>query len=938
MARPLPQVELRYSGSWHTITQDVYANQSLTTSRGQRDWATLADPAEMVVPLMQHESKYATAPGGAPMIGRYAPRNPRSDLFGLIGRTTPIRLRLGTARPRLTIPGTTAAVASTPDAVALRLTGDQRMELLVKPRSWRPVGAAGLARRYLTTTTQRAWAWWLGEDGRLFVRSSSDGAVGVDRVSSVAVPDDGAERWIAVWHDVNNGAGGSTMGFETSPDGVTWTALGTNQVTAGVFAYFAAQAPLELGRVNAPTGGGVAVPALDGEIGAFRYRSGILPTSTLVCSVDFRTADTDTRTLLDNAGRTWTLSDAAYISDTSIRFAGEASSWPQDWDPSGKFRSSVMTASGVLRRAQKNEVPLQSSLRRDLSTRANVVAYFPLEERAGAPRFASGLPGDTSYLRPGDPAEVKMGANGDWFVASDPLPVVNDATIFGQFPSYTPNVAQRVIFLIAAPQYGLSAEKLTARFLTAGSVARIDLRMTAGGGIRTTVYDPEDVSLYTNLSTDAFNGHPHMLSVWMEQQGANVFVQVARFEVGASTAFIIAETTLASRTFSRFTMAFLGSTDDVQGTVYGHLALLNGDVHNVWDVARNALVAWAGERGTDRLLRLGAAEGFPVRLTGAGETPTMGPQLSKTFVELAREVPETDLGMFADADGDAGALSYRPARSMQGRPVLTIPYAILTPPPLPVDDDQGTANRIIVKSVNGIEFTAEDTTSTMSTAPPPAGVGLYDQSKNINAGTPEEAAYNAWFRLALGTIDASRWPELVLNLANPAVEPYIDAILALRLGDILRITDLPPGIPPGPVDLIANAIADDITRAQHLVKITAGPADIWGATNAWAAATGAPAGVARWSPANTYRAGSAINATQTSISFTHGDARPWTTDPADFPFDIMVGGERMTVTAIAAGTTLQVFTVVRGVDFGGVGIAHPVNTRVELAEPFVWAL
>lgn len=937
MARPLPQVEMRYSGAWHAVTLDVYSGEAITTAKGRRDWASIADPSEMVVPFMQHESHYATATGGGPLIGRYAPRNPLSDLYGLIGRNTPVRLRLGAARPRLRIPGIASAAASTPDAAALRLTGDQRVELLVKPRSWRPSGGAGLARRYLTTGGQRAWAIWLGEDGRLSVRSSQDGVLFVDRVSSVAVPDDGAERWIAFWHDVNNGASGSTMGFETSPDGVTWIALGANQVTAGVFAYFAAQAPLEVGRVNAATGGGISIPALDGEIGALRYRSGILPTSTIVCSVDFRTADTDTRTLLDNAGRTWTLTDAAYISDTSIRFAGEASAWPQEWDPSGKFRSAPVSVSGVLRRAQKNASPLQSSLRRDLATRANVAAYYPMEERAGAPRFASGLPGDTTYLRAGEPSEVKMGANDDMFIASDPLPVVNDSTVFGNLPSYTPNASQRMIFLIGAPEGGLSSEKLTARFLTSGSVARIDLNMTAGGGIRTTVYDTEDVVLHTSLSTDAFNGRPHMLSVWYEQQGTSVFYQVARFEVGASTAFVIASSTFASKTFGRFTTAFLGSDDDVQGTVYGHLALLNGDVQNVWDIAANALIAWAGETGVNRLLRLGVAEGFPVRLTGAGDTPAMGPQRSKTFVELAREVPATDLGLFGDAADDSGSLTYRPARSMQSRPVLTVPYALLTPPPLPVDDDQGTANRITVKSANGIEFTAEDTTSTMSTLPPPAGVGLYDQSVDINANTPDTAAANAWFRLALGTIDASRWPELVFNLAKPELAPYVDAILALDLGDIIRVTDLPPGVPPGPIDLIADAIADEITRAQHLVRVTAGSAAIWGATNTWAAATGAPAGVARWSPANTYRAGSAINAAQTSISFTHGDARPWTTAAADFPLDIMVGGERMTVTAIAAGTTSQVFTVIRGVG-ETTAKSHPVNTRVELAEPFVWAL
>ena len=171
-------------------------------------------------------------------------------------------------------------------------------------------------------------------------------------------------------------------------------------------------------------------------------------------------------------------------------------------------------------------------------------------------------------------------------------------------------------------------------------------------------------------------------------------------------------------------------------------------------------------------------------------------------------------------------------------------------------------------------------------------------------------------------------------LDAPELAAYVDAILAVRLGDIIRVTDLPEGVPTGPVDLIVDAIADKITRALHVVTFTCGPANIWGATGTWAASTGA--GTARWSPNSTHRGASAITDTQTTITFVNDDAIPWTTAAADFPLDIMVGGERMTVTSIGAGTTSQLFTVVRGVN--GITKAHPAGVTVALAEPTVWSL
>ncbi|MFI2431995.1 hypothetical protein [Streptomyces sp. NPDC018693] len=78
---------------------------------------------------------------------------------------------------------------------------------------------------------------------------------------------------------------------------------------------------------------------------------------------------------------------------------------------------------------------------------------------------------------------------------------------------------------------------------------------------------------------------------------------------------------------------------------------------------------------------------------------------------------------------------------------------------------------------------------------------------------------------------------------------------------------------------------------------------------------------------------SAITATDTSFSVTSAGTPciDSATSAADFPVDVSIGGEIMTVTAITGTTSPQTFTVVRSAN--GVVKAHDAGTRVSLAQP-----
>ncbi len=79
-----------------------------------------------------------------------------------------------------------------------------------------------------------------------------------------------------------------------------------------------------------------------------------------------------------------------------------------------------------------------------------------------------------------------------------------------------------------------------------------------------------------------------------------------------------------------------------------------------------------------------------------------------------------------------------------------------------------------------------------------------------------------------------------------------------------------------------------------------------------------------------------LDADDTTLSVATTSGPVWTTDPADLPMDIMVGGERMSVTAVSGASSPQTVTVTRWIN--GVVKPHLSGAAVRIAEPVVTAL
>lgn len=820
--------ELLIDGTWQDITADVRDSSPIVMQRGRRDWATATDPSTMSLRLNNGPSKVS-----AGVQGRYSPRNPRSDLYGKIGRNTPIRVRADDGENAyLALRGVYTDYASTPDAAVLDVTGDLDLRIDVDPGSWRPAAQEAFARKYVTTGDQRSWALYMEPSGTVHFRWSDDGTASglVLTESTVAAPEASERLALRVTLDVDNGAAGNDVKFWTSDtiDG-TWTQLGATVTTAGTTAVFASTAAVEVGRTwDDVVGAGIDIDPFSGKMYAFEIRDGI--DGTVVGAARFDEQEPEARAFTDDDSNTWTLNGDALIADDSIRFTGEAKSWPQEWDLSGADRWVPLTAAGLTRRLQQGSTPLKSSLYRDLTTQPAVVAYWPLEDLKGATRFNSGLAGDATFLTPSPASEVSAAADSDTFVASAPLPTVGDGSLSGAIPGYAGAATQRFTVLVAMPaDVTWSSEKLLFRVLsTGGTVRRWDILVNTFGSVRLIAYNDTGAGVENVAAGLAMFGSPCALSLLVTQSGADTdWVLTKRPLTGAD---VTMSGNIPGETFGQFSSVELGSTDDAEGTTFGQAFVLNDDTDTAWDTFSDSFVAWAGETGLARLDRLSGDEGLPpVRAIGTDDNEAVGPQLIKTLMDLFREVPTATLGLLSDRPDMVG-LQYRSRDDLLSQePALVLDYAsgMISAPFRPVEDDQSVANEITVTRTRGSSLTVAEETGPLSVLDPPDGVGKYDVSQEINIFEDSRLTDQAYWRLHLGTIDEPRFPEVTLNMRNPRVEALEDDVLSVREGDIIRITNPPIWLSGGPYDLFVEGFREEKSAVTHTLTFNCSPGSAW---------------------------------------------------------------------------------------------------------------
>ncbi|WP_048573978.1 hypothetical protein [Streptomyces leeuwenhoekii] len=863
-------VEFQIGGSWVDVTEHALTRDVITHRRGRTGEGAAVDPATCSLTLRSPD-------------GLYSPRNPRSPYFGKIGRNTPMRVAVHTGPPRLVVPDGFFHGASTPDAPALDITGSIDIRIEVALSNLQQGKTVELAGKYMTTGNQRSWLFMVNSNDQLTLRRSPDGVALTDISSSVPVPlpPSGRVALRATW----DAATGTTT-FYTAPSiAGPWQVLGEPQPgSAG--AIFASTAPLEVAEATS-----IGFASAAGSIYAFQLRSGI--GGTPVADVDFTAQDVGATTFVDSVGRTWTLRGQAAITNRQIRFSGEYSDWPARWSSGGHLITVQGEGAGILRRLNQGKKLLQSTLRRRIPSNPALIAYWPMEDEREATQAYSPVPG----VKPMKLRNFDMASN-DTLGGSSALPVVQPgATLAAEVPPPAsgtgPWHVELVNYIPAAPAAVVTLYEIACT----GTGATIQVRLWPTA-VQIVVLDAEGTQLMATSSgmgsSPSFVGNWNRVRVFARQNGANVDIDLGWLNAATSGGGHFLTGSFPG-TVGRVTQVRSSFGPGLEGTALGHLSVLQASNTNLYYLADSGYI---GETAADRLKRLAVEESLPILVAGVpADTARMGPQRPGTLLEQLGQCEAADGGIVVE-DRERLGLRYRSRTSQYNQtPALVLSYRSRALGALePIEDDQALRNDVTVERVGGSSGRAELTEGPLSVEDPPAGVGRYDDSVQLNLYSDGQTEPMAYWLMHLGTVDQARYPTVTIRL-HKAPE-LIPVVLGITEGDLIRITDLPDWLPPGPVDLIVQGYTERIGTRTWEIEFVCAPGSPW---------LVAAVGDAERGRVDANPGGSTLalpsTATDTQM-LVHTPARgpmgpaPWITSagpapthPAEFPYDIQFGGE-----------------------------------------------
>lgn len=222
----------------------------------------------------------------------------------------------------------------------------------------------------------------------------------------------------------------------------------------------------------------------------------------------------------------------------------------------------------------------------------------------------------------------------------------------------------------------------------------------------------------------------------------------------------------------------------------------------------------------------------------------------------------------------------------------------------PLPDDQGIVNDVEVIRRNGSSARVEQLTGPLSTQAPPNGVGRYPTQLTLDPqfdGQCEQIA--SWIK-TLGTQDVERFPNVGVNLRRN--NSKIADVAVVDTQDLLVITSPPtPQLAPDDIELIIEGYTEHLAQFAWYLTFNTSPGGVYQQ-------------VGRWDTVAS-QLKTAVTSTATSFDVATTSGPLWTTTSAQFPFDWEIGGERVTVSSIAASL----------VTFGTVGTAaHADNASV----------
>lgn len=639
--------------------------------------------------------------------------------------------------------------------------------------------------------------------------------------------------------------------------------------------------------------------------------------------------------------------------NTDVRFIGEVSEFPSEWDPAGKMVVTRCVASGPLRRLVKG-TSTTSVLRDHMVGRSeslqNIAAYWPLEDGPGATSFVSAIGGTPlGRAQTGLGFPTPQGYNpSDAFMASAPIATFDTSPLAGSVPDYTFTGSATYGLLIHVPDAGSTNSPAILQVMGQGTADKWELRRIAdsvSGNLRLVASGFVGTARAELLNTNLFNlpaGSTHYVYLELTNNGANVDWYVTALGLAGVGG------TLVGYNVGKATSVYVGGQNlnpdgafDLQdGWGLGHVIIGTTDAtldssaaleDPLLGYTTNAAYANAdGESIVERLTRLAGVAGVDIATVDGTTTDRkpMGMDAPGGVLERMRRAEAADVGGILHDNIDVLGLRYVTRSGLHSdvqAPAFELDYTAghISPPLRPTDDDATLINDAYVTAENASTERVTVTDGPLNVEPYPDGVGRYEDARTLALSYTEDPIHYAGWIVNVGTVDGQRFTAVTVDLrANLSLA---GTVTDLRPGDWIKLTNLPSWLPPVDPELIVRGWSETIGAATHAVTFNCAPAAPYRVFEIESQTYGRL-------DSDTTTISEPLDATETDVDYTGDTWVTTATRPQDFPFDVVIGGEVMRVTA-ATGTT---FTVTRSMN--GVVKAHGWGSPVRLAYPVHLAL
>lgn len=981
-------VELEVNGTWVDVTDDVRYDAAVSITRGTSSQGGQVNPSTASFTLDNISGDYSvlnpTSPH-YPYLNLTVPCR-ISKAYGTVAMET-----LGFHD---IVGDVTQAVDRfrAPHVDSLNITGDIDIRVDVEPKTWRMAQVLVAKHQNLQSgvvNLYNGWVFYLDSLGVPTLSWVDSTTLGVfHTVPATAAVGSELRQALRVTLDVNNGSSGHTVTFYTSDslDG-SWTQLGDAVVVSGTTDIVGGTIPLTVGAVEPIFDGSdvtyygkVAVRDLDdaavippfrGRVYGMELKSGIA--GTTVAKPTFDTQTTGTKSLTDAQGNLWTAYGYVVCHNRKYRHHGEITAWPQPRDITGNDAWVDIESSGVLSRVQQGTPEESSALYRTYTNPDGItetytdlnytlgshgpyypIGYWPMEDNilpgadTDAPAQEVTGSGTHSQQAATITGTVEFGADNTFFASKSAAKFTTGSMI--RFPvsnAVDSTDAEGAIagawcveFVIYAPD-GITNGSRIAEVRQTGADRIVRLTYSATDTLVLTVHNAAGTQIDTSGSLSAaINRRHNKLSIYSE--GATFFLFYEN--QSAKTKTLLGSCVGADSVTGQIYEARLNANQTMNGVYLAHLAAFDateaagqpyGKGFFFADYLSTSMDAWRQEPAARRAERLTWEEQI-VNYNIGDNGPRMGIQGTKSYAELMQEVQEVDMGYLYEPRQVLG-LGYRTRTSMYNAPVmLNLSYGNndLSGTFSPVRDNRGSVNDMTVVKDFGTKGRYVLTSGSRSVESPPNGIGRYRDEQTISLYRDSDLPGQAQWRVFVGTRDDLRVDTITIALENPRIGEVADNVYRFYtadIGDRIQLTDLPLLLLPDDMELSIVGYTETFDQFQHTITFNCVPGSAFavGQTVETTSTTSSKAN------SQTTTLNEALDTTETGVDVAiESGSALWTTSGVDF--DIVIGGERMTVSAVSGSSSPQTFTVVRSVN--GVVKTHASGETVQLFKKAYTAL